>query len=244
MQANTFAITLEDAYMISPNVKHFVFKTPEDSTFTYIPGQFITLYFELDGKKLHRSYSIANPPNADHRVELAAGFIENGPGTTLLFQLNPGDTVQVNGPFGRLILKEPLPKRYVFVATSTGITPYRAMLPELKKRLEENPTLEIVLLQGVQTRADLLYHDEFLAFSTECSRVIYRPQLSREEQHTLSEETYAGYVQQAFPALDLNSERDIVYLCGNPSMIDDAFAWLKERGFPAQHIIREKYISR
>ena len=244
MQANTFSITLEDAYMISPNVKHFIFKTAEDHTFNYLPGQFITIYFEVDGKKVHRSYSIANPPNADHRIELAAGFVENGPGTTLLFQLKPGDSLQANGPFGRLILKETSPKRYIFVATSTGITPYRAMLTELTQRLKNEPDLNLVLLQGVQTRADLLYHDEFMAFAAENPRVIYRVHLSREEAPPLCEQTFTGYVQHAFPALTPEPEQDIFYLCGNPSMVDDAFTWLKERGFTPQHIIREKYISR
>ena len=244
MQANTFTMTLEDAYMISPHVKHFIFKTPLETTLNYLPGQFITIYFELDGKELHRSYSIANPPGSDHRIELAAGFVENGPGTTLLFQLNPGDSVQANGPFGRLILKETLLKRYIFVATSTGITPYRAMLPELKQRLRDYPDLSLVFLQGVQTTEDLLYHKEFMSFASECPRVLYRAQLSREKQQPFIEPNHAGYVQQAFPALALEPTHDLVYLCGNPSMIDEAFGWLKQCGFSPQQIIREKYISR
>ena len=54
---------------------------------------------------------------------------------------------------------------------------------------------------------------------------------------------YKGYVQHAFPDLTLNPQEDIVYLCGNPSMIDDAFTYLKDTGFTMQQVIREKYIS-
>ncbi|WP_373289467.1 hypothetical protein, partial [Alicyclobacillus cellulosilyticus] len=78
----------------------------------------------------------------------------------LLFNLKPGDAIDINGPFGRLILKDEVPKRYIFVATSTGITPYRAMLPALQKRLEENKLLEVVILQGAQKSEDILYGDE------------------------------------------------------------------------------------
>jgi ferredoxin-NADP reductase len=244
MQANTFTMTLEDAYLITPNVKHFIFKCAHDPAFTYLPGQFITLYFEYEGKTLNRSYSIANPPANDQRIEFAAGFIQDGPGTTFLFQLKPGDTVQARGPFGRLILKEETPKRYLLVATSTGITPYRAMLPLLKQHLNDHPHLEIVLLQGVQTHADLLYHQEFMDFATHHPRVTYRAQLSRAAETDLSDREYSGYVQQAFSELALDPEQDLVYLCGNPNMVDDAFATLKDYGFPLPRIIREKYISR
>ena len=42
--------------------------------------------------------------------------------------------------------------------------------------------------------------------------------------------------------LNLNPERDIVYLCGNPDMVDQAMAWLKELGFPVARVRREKYL--
>jgi ferredoxin-NADP reductase len=242
MQANTFTMTLEEAYMLTPSVKHFVFTC--QSPLTYVPGQFITMHIHRDDKILRRSYSIANPPHPTHHLELAAGFVKNGPGTELLFNLKPGDTLETTGPFGRLTLKEEDPTRYIFIATSTGITPYRAMLPELNKRLLANPKLHVVILQGVQTHEDLLYHDEFLAFANTHPRVTYRAQLSREKPDALKANEYTGYVQNSFPELNLNPEEDMVYLCGNPGMVDESFSDLKDRGFAIQRIVREKYISR
>lgn len=245
MQANTFDITLEEAYMLSPQVKHFVFTTT--TPLTYTPGHFITFHIEHDGKILRRSYSIANAPCARGKIEIAAGFVENGPGTQLLFNLKPGDTLKATGPFGRLLLKEDNPKRYILLATSTGITPYRAMLPDLTQRLENDPELHVAILQGVQTRTDLLYHDTFVSWAKASPRATYRAQLSRENPSELSgldEHTHAGYVQSAFEDLHPNPEEDIVYLCGNPGMVDDAFSQLKDRGFTVQCIVREKYISR
>ncbi len=244
MQANTFILTLEEAYMISPNVKHFIFKTESNQPLSYTPGQFITIHFEHQDAKLHRSYSIANAPHSSGYIELAAGFVQDGPGTTLLFNLKKGDAIHATGPFGRLILKTPTPKRYIFAATSTGITPYRAMLPALEQQLEQDDSLSVIILQGVQTKQDLLYHDEFLVFSANHPRVSYHAYLSRDKQPNALQHEYSGYVQHAFPTLQMSPTEDIVYLCGNPSMIDEAFAWLKTHDFPLQHIIREKYISR
>lgn len=243
MSIKPFLATLETSYMITPTVKHFVFRAEDSCTFDYLPGQFITIQFEVDEKTLRRSYSIASPPEKNNRIEFAAGFVNAGPGSEYLFHLAPEQTVHMTGPFGRLVLKDPVPKRYVFVATSTGITPYRAMIPALKKRLTENPGLQIVILQGVQKQADVLYRDEFIALAQAFPQVDFRMQLSRESASNLDVREYSGYVQSAFSSLNLNPEHDLVYLCGNPSMIDESFEALKNLGFEIQHIIREKYIS-
>jgi ferredoxin-NADP reductase len=244
MQANTFPIVLKDTMMLSPKVKHFIFHHSEKTSFDYLPGQFITVHIERDNKILRRSYSIANVPTQNNHIEFAAGYVDGGPGTDLLFNLKPGESINITGPFGRLTLKDEIPKRYILVATSTGITPYRAMITELKKRLESHPDLNIVILQGVQKREDVLYRDEFLALAAGSPRVIFRAHLSREQANGLAVHERTGHVQSSFPELALNPEQDVVYLCGNPGMIDDSFSYLKDIGFPMQQIIREKYISR
>lgn len=244
MQVNTFPIILEESFMISPKVKHFIFKCDHTPEFNYLPGQFITIHFDRDGKSLKRSYSIANEPKRNNRIEFAAGYFEGGPGTELLFNLKNGESININGPFGRLIFKDETPGRYILVATSTGTTPYRAMIKELSDRMEQHPDLQVVILQGVQRREEILYAEEFTAFAQKYPRVTFRPYLSRVEPHELQENEFKGYVQHAFPELNLNPAEDVVYLCGNPGMIDDAFNYLKDHGFAMQQIIREKYISR
>ena len=243
MPIQTVPIVLEEAFMLSPKVKHFIFKSTTELPFNYLPGQFITIHFSMDNKTLRRSYSIANIPENNNRIEFAAGYVDKGPGTEYLFNLKSGDTVNMTGPFGRLVLKENTPKRYILVATSTGVTPYRAMLAELKKRLQHNPELQVVLLQGVQKREDILYGDEFTELAAYSDRVTFQAHLSREEHVNAGQHESAGYVQSAFTQLQLNPEQDMVYLCGNPGMIDESFSLLKDQGFTMQQIIREKYIS-
>lgn len=245
MQIITFPIRLESAYMLSPKVKHFVFHCESQQPFRYLPGQFITVHFENSGKILKRSYSIANACNLDNRIEFAAGFIEGGPGTDLLFNLKPGDRININGPFGRLLLKEEAPKRYILVATSTGVTPYRAMIPEMTRQLKADSRLQVVILLGVQSPEEALYANEFQAFANLFpSQVLFSPCFSRAQAGTLNDAAFCGYVQKQFPNLDLNPEQDLVYLCGNPGMVDESFAYLQTQGFTTKEIIREKYISR
>lgn len=243
MPVKTFPITLESAELITPNVKHFKFRCELNPVFDFKPGQFITIHFEKDGKMLRRSYSIANVPQQNNIIEFAAGFVEGGPASELLFNLEVGEVLQANGPFGRLILKEEVPKRYILVATSTGITPYRSMMPELKSRLEQEQGLEVVILQGVQKREDVLYLQELKDFAKTTPSVTFQAHLSRESDDNLEEHEQKGYVQTAFDKLNLNPEKDVVYLCGNPGMIDESFNVLKDKGFELKSIIREKYIS-
>lgn len=241
-----FSIVLKSAVLIAPYVKHFVFQC-EKQDFSYIPGQFITIHFEHAGKTLRRSYSIASiPGETAHCIEFAAGYVKNGPASELLFNLNPGDTLNVTGPFGRLILKEGKenqPKRYIFVSTSTGVTPFRAMLKTLSERFAADAGLRVVLLEGVQYRRDALYSDDFLSFAEKNESFKFYACYSREEDKDLKSHERQGYVQSLFPSLNLNPEEDVVYLCGNPGMIDEAFLSLKEKGFDVKSIFREKYIS-
>ena len=242
MQVKTIPITLEHFKMLSSTVRHFSFRSPE--AFNYVPGQFITMHFEHQGKTLRRSYSIANVPTNNNCIEFAANHVEDGPGTKILFDLKPGDQINVNGPFGRLILKDLMPKRYILIATGTGVTPYRAMREALQQRLNENPELHVTLLLGVQTCADILYEAEFLAWSQESPRFNWNAYVSREAKSTnLALHQKFGRVNLAYDQLDLNPENDLIYLCGNPAMIDDSFEYLKQHGFSTQQIIREKYIS-
>ncbi len=248
-QLKTFPLVLKSVSQIAPGVRHFVFhceKNANDADFSYIAGQFITLHFERDGRMLNRSYSIATTPelfNETKCIEFAAGYVENGPASELLFNLKEGDILNASGPFGRLILKDETPKRYIFVSTSTGVTPFRAMFNALSKRFAEHPELQVVLLQGVQHKADLLYREDFLNFSKQYPQFKFYACYSREKDTALEDYEHCGYVQSLFSKLDLSPQEDIIYLCGNPSMIDEAFSILKDQTFEVKNIFREKYIS-
>ena len=230
--------------MIASKVRHLAFNHESGEPFAFTPGQFISIHFPHGDREIRRSYSIASVPGQTDLLEFAVGEVPGGPGTELLFGLRPGDTVTASGPYGRLILREDeQPKRYVFVATSTGVTPFRSMLPQISQRISEHG-LEVVMLLGIQTRDDLLYANEFIAFSEQHPQFTFRSHYSREAELTDPQDwERQGYVQTAFDELNLSPEHDIVYLCGNPAMIDDAFEKLKALNFEARGVRREKYIS-
>lgn len=243
MTIKTFEMRLKWSEMMTPKVKHFAFEHANGEIISFTPGQFISVHFTKDDQELKRSYSIASIPNDNHLIEFAAGYTKHGPGTEFLFDLQPGDCVRTSGPFGRLVLRpDETPKRYVMVATSTGVTPFRTMLPNFEHLLNERD-MDIEILLGVRSREHLIYTDEFLNISQKQPRFRFSAFFSQGHDTDLAEYEHRGYVQTAFDALELNPDQDIVYLCGNPNMIDDAFNKLKELGFGPHGVRREKYIS-
>lgn len=247
MAQPTHRYILEWSRMITPHIIHLCFTREDKQPLPFVAGQFITLHIEdptNPGKKLHRSYSIANIPAQDNTIEMACAYVENGRATNLLFNLKPGDSIEASGPYGLFVLKEEQPTRYILVATGTGVTPYRSMLHNIQKRLAADPNLSIMVIQGVRNQAELLFGDDFMALATAEPRFQFKVCYSRPEnpEKLVSPTECKGYVQELFTELNLDPQSDIVYLCGNPNMIDDAFAKLSAQGFDRKAIRREKYL--
>jgi len=223
-------------------VRELRFARTNNAPFDFIAGQFINLHFEWEGQEVQRSYSIASIHGQSTTIDITIAHVTGGKATQFLFHLQPGEKVAASGPFGRLILKEEQPQRYVFIATGTGVAPYRSMLNVLDQCLAEHPNLEIVVLLGVRNPAECLYSDDFVTFSQTHPQFRFYACYSQEAPSELQSFEHKGRVLAQFDALNLLPERDVVYLCGNPMMIDDAFAYLKERGFDNGNVRREKYV--
>lgn len=245
-----FPIRLVQYRQLAPTVFHYVFQRADGQPLDFIPGQFIQIHFELaDGTQAKRSYSLATRRDtavyAADTVAFAVSFVPGGRATALFESLETGDALMCSGPYGRFVLNErDANQRYLLIGTGTGITPYRAMLPQLKQLMAER-NVEVCLLQGARTQQELLYGDEFIAFAAEHPQFHYYPCLSRETCNYEGPNVTPthGYVQQALATLAPQATGDIAYLCGNPDMVDACFAFLKEQGLSTQFIRREKYVS-
>nr|WP_282452617.1 FAD-binding oxidoreductase [Lysobacter sp. CAU 1642] len=234
--------------MLAPSVRHLVFQRDDGEVLAFLPGQFVQVHFHYpDGTPTKRSYSIATsdgrPQDADSPVEIAVSYVTGGAATALFESLSVGDRIEASGPFGRFCLMPPdRNARYLLVATGTGVTPYRAMLPQLEA-LHAERGVEVVLLFGARSPQELLYGDEFIAFAESRPWFRFVPCYSREAAAPPRPDDRRGYVQDALAEFAPDAERDIAYLCGNPNMVDAAFEVLKVAGLPVPHIRREKYVS-
>jgi len=247
-----FPLKLTARRMIAPTVAHLSFLRDDGQPLDYIPGQFIQVHFTYaDGAPARRSYSLATQHDhalgAGEAVEIAVSYVAGGAATALFEGMELGGSVDASGPYGRFcLMPADANQRYLLIGTGTGITPYRAMLPQLGQ-LIAGRGVEVVLLQGARTPEELLYGDEFRAFADAHPGFRYLPCLSRALPQAGSPLAHAdvrhGYVQDALAEFAPNAEGDIAYLCGNPNMVDACFEALKECGLPIPQIRREKYVS-
>ncbi|HEY4582408.1 MAG TPA: ferredoxin--NADP reductase [Lysobacter sp.] len=248
-----FPLKLVSRRMLAPSVGHYSFVREDGQPLDFIPGQFIQVHFQYaDGTATKRSYSLAtlhdHAMGPGEAVDIAVSYVPGGSATALFEALEPGGTVMASGPFGRFcLMPNDANRRYLLIATGTGVTPYRAMLPELARLIAERG-IEVVLLFGARTPAELLYGDEFRAFAHEHpANFRFVPCFSRELPEAGSPQTHAdvrhGYVQQFLDEFAPDAAGDIAYLCGNPDMVDACFEALKGHGLAVQQIRREKYVS-
>jgi ferredoxin-NADP reductase len=218
---------------IAPEVRHFVFEVPAVQQIHFKPGQFVSFSETINGKKITRPYSIVSPPDGN-RFELCLNLVHEGVFTPHLFEMKPGDTIETSAPLGFFVIRDPA-KEAVFIATGTGIAPFRAMAPDY---LSHPHAKQLTLIFGVRHEHTIYYRDDFEALAREHSNFHFWPTLSRPEP---SWNGRTGHVQthllEAIPG-----RRDLdIYICGLKAMVDDVRAILKGLGFDRKQIIFEKY---
>ncbi|WP_243042122.1 FAD-binding oxidoreductase [Dyella sedimenti] len=244
--AESFQLRLADSRMLAPTVRHLAFERVDGQPLAFVPGQFLQIHFHYeDGTATKRSYSVGTVGDGASpvmRIEIAVSYVEGGAATRLLSELPIGGVIEASGPYGRFCLQPgDANGRYLLLATGTGVTPYRAMLPQLAELVKQGR--EVALLYGARNEAELLYGEEFEAFAQAHPGFSFYGCLSRQPRAVPRPNDRPGHVQHALAGLAPAAERDIAYLCGNPNMVDAAFAALKEAGLPVAHIRREKYVS-
>lgn len=160
--------------------------------------------------------------------------MKDGKFSPYLFSMKTGDSVEMKGPLGYFVPRDPLSDS-IFVATGTGIAPFRAML--LDPSLLKSPH-QFHLLFGARYEEGLLYREEFEELERRHPNFRFIPTLTRPP------EGWKGHVGRVQPVLiDLiGDRRDIdVYVCGLKAMVDEVRGILKELGFDRKRIIYEKY---
>ena len=239
--ADHFQLRLVDSRMLAPSVRHLVFERADGQPLAFVPGQFLQVHFHYDdGSATKRSYSVASvgeggavgTPTQVRRIEIAVSYVEGGAATRLLGTLEHGGSIEASGPYGRFCLQTgDAHPRYLLLATGTGVTPYRAMLPQLEKLLARGDR-EVVLLYGARGEDELLYGEEFETFASEHPGFVFHPVFSRRPRATARPHDRQGHVQDVLAELAPQAGRDIAYLCGNPNALSASNAASTMFGLP------------
>src|SRR5438874_13722252 len=97
----THEATVTEIEELAPNVVQLTVAFGDD-TFEFQPGQWVNFRFP---EGVSRAYTIASAPQRPQAVQLCVR-VGSGRGGAALMKLQAGTRVEVDGPFGELVLPE------------------------------------------------------------------------------------------------------------------------------------------
>ena len=230
IDARTLPARLDSITHLAHDVVHVVLRLPPASPLKFLPGQYINV---IGDGGLRRSYSLAEAPRADGKLELMIRRVDGGAMSAYWFdKAKPNDLLRIDGPRGTFFLRDVAGLDLRLLATGTGIAPIRALLTELAALAAEAQPRSVRLYWGGRTPHDLFWQPP--------QGTDHVPVLSRADAQWSGAR---GHVQDVMLAQDADLARTQVYACGSPAMIDSARASLTAAGLHEAAFFSDAFVS-
>jgi len=256
--------TLPDAQEVTA-VRHwtdrlFSFRVTRPKSLRFRSGEFVMIgLLDERGKPLLRAYSIASP-NWDDELEFYSIKVPEGPLTSKLQHIKPGDQIILRPkPVGTLVLDALLPgKRLWLLATGTGIAPFAALMrdPETYEKFDEvimmHTCRELAELAYGRELVDKLRHDPLIGEMVE-GKLFYYPTTTREaspRMGRITDNLASGkvFADLGLPKIDPKSDRAMV--CGSLAFNTDVKAVLEGFGLregansePREYVVEKAFVG-
>ena len=242
----------------------FHFTTTRNKSTRFRDGEFLMIGLDHWSEKLQknkpimRAYSVASPNHQD-TLEFYSIKVQDGPLTSKLQHIVPGDTFLVNTkPVGTLVNANLLPGRNLYLmATGTGIAPFMSIV----RGVETYEHYEnVIVVWGTRIVKELAFKDlleglnddEIYSEVTEgklktyftCTREPY------ENEGRVTTAMYENKVQEKLGLPKLDAEHDRVMICGSMEMNLELKEYLDGLGFtegnnkhPGNYVIEKSFVG-
>ncbi|MDH5647367.1 MAG: FAD-binding oxidoreductase, partial [Candidatus Heimdallarchaeota archaeon] len=224
----------------TPDVRTFRFEKPED--WTFVPGQYLMVFFpEVFGKK-NRAYSIASSPNSDY-IDLTIKLY--GLFTHHMWTLTEGSTWTLRGPYGHFILNTERKNDVLLLGAGVGVTPLMSMI---RWATEVKSDRRFLLLYSNKKPKDIIFHNELQAIERMNPNVKIVYTLTRLEDRL--KQSWPGLTgringemvkSQVMEWQNNDGETPTSLTCGPIVMIETVEKVLTELGWPKEEIQYEKF---
>jgi ferredoxin--NADP+ reductase len=255
---------LPDAQTVT-SVRHwtdrlFSFRVTRPASLRFRSGEFVMIGLPGDGgKPLLRAYSIASP-SWDDELEFYSIKVPDGPLTSRLQHIRPGDQIILRPkPVGTLVHDALLPgKRVWFLATGTGIAPFASLMrdPETYEKFDQ-----VVMMHTCREAAELDYGRELVAsLETDpligemvAGKLLYYPTTTRQagpRMGRITDNMTSGkvFADLGIPAMDRAQDRAII--CGSLAFNIDVKAVLEGFGLregansePLEYVVEKAFVG-
>ena len=227
----------------------FVLEVPTKhrSLFIYTPAQFLTFQFQINGKKILRSYSLSSTPLLNEDLKTTVKRVKKGLISNYMIDvLKEGDTLLSRKPMGRFFKppKDLKPKHYFLFAGGSGITPVFSIL---KSVLLSDLKNKVTLFYANRNEQSIIYKDLLQKWQNN-----YKKRLNI--LHILSQEDKKGdfikgrisksILKKYFPDnKELLHTHNLFYLCGPNGFMELIKTFLLEKKVKKEKIKTESFFT-
>ncbi|MCE6951581.1 ferredoxin--NADP reductase [Cereibacter sphaeroides] len=238
----------------------FSFRVTRPQSLRFRSGEFVMIgLLDERGKPIMRAYSIASP-NWDEELEFYSIKVPDGPLTSRLQHIQPGDQIILRPkPVGTLVLDALLPgKRIWFLATGTGIAPFASLMrdPETYERYEQ-----VIMMHTCREKSELEYgrqlveslKDDPLIGEMVGDKLLYYPTTTREASDRMGRITdnlTSGKVFSDLGIPQMNTAEDRAMVCGSLQFNIDVKNVLESFGLregansePLEYVVEKAFVG-
>ncbi|MCK0068958.1 ferredoxin--NADP reductase [Kordiimonas laminariae] len=237
----------------------FSFRITRPSGFRFRSGEFVMIGLQGEKKPLMRAYSIASP-NWDEELEFFSIKVPDGPLTSRLQKIQPGDEVMLNRKsVGTLVHDALTPGRNLYLfSTGTGFAPFASIIrdPETYEKFERvvvtHTCRDVAELGYSKQIVDETLNHEFLGELVE-GKLFYYDSVTREDYHRTGRITTLienGDLAEFVGDKTFDPEVDRGMICGSTEMINDTKEILEKAGLtegsnakPAEFVIEKAFVG-
>jgi ferredoxin-NADP reductase len=230
-----FKVRVLENIQETPTVYLLRLQRTDGKPLEFIAGQWVLARVEKDGGDVRRAYSVASPPHVKDHFELCIKRVEGGEMSPILTSMKEGEIFDCAGPYGKFVLVNPLETDVYFIATGTGIAPFRSMIDTI---FHNGTDVNVHLFFGVRNEEQIIYGDHFSKLAEEHDNFEYVVTLSRPSPEWKGEK---GYVQSLVKKYISGYYGEEVYICGIPEMVDEVKGMFLSMGCPKEKVHTEKW---
>ncbi len=233
MAFGNFIFKVKSNQELVPNILLTVMEVGNGSDF--LAGQYYS--FKI-ADKINRSYSIGSAPN-NKNIEFVVDVNPGGPGSIFFRDLQIGQEVHAMGPFGFFTLEKTMAaesdKPLIFIATGTGIAPFRSMVLDLLKNKKSERSM--FLYFGLRYETEEYFFNEFFELEKLYPNFKFIPVISKPSENWKGE---VGHCQDAVlkNEIDMNT---MVYICGRNENVISISEDLIKSGYLKENVFFEKF---
>jgi len=156
-----FTLKVVDIKQETGDTVTICFKQPGLKKVKYLAGQYLTLVFNIDGRRYFRPYSFSSAPNIDSTLNITIKRVPHGVVSNYIVNhINIGDTVETKEPLGDFTLENnnvPDDSNLFFWGAGSGITPLFSLI---KYALHNKLTKHITLVYGNRNQESTIFYQQ------------------------------------------------------------------------------------